>query len=79
MATSPTVSDGFPDITVEEQAALDRVTRYMAEGAGYGAIQATRPNTVGIWKPQVAVSMATATRKLWCRAIWQRDRRSSAS
>jgi pimeloyl-ACP methyl ester carboxylesterase len=48
VATSPDVADRFPDMTPEEERSLARVKRYMAEGAGYGAIQSTRPNTVGV-------------------------------
>ena len=48
VATSPTANEGFPDLTPEEETAIARVRRYMAEGAGYGAIQSTRPNTIGI-------------------------------
>ncbi len=48
VATSPDAPDAFDDLTPEEEQALDRVRRYMAEGAGYGAIQSTRPNTVGV-------------------------------
>ena len=48
VATSPDAPDAFDDITPEEERALARVRRYMAEGAGYGAIQSTRPHTVGV-------------------------------
>jgi epoxide hydrolase len=44
----PDAPEEFDDITPEEEQALARVRRYMAEGAGYGAIQSTRPNTVGV-------------------------------
>lgn len=36
------------DLTDAEQAALARLHRYLSDGAGYGAIQSTRPNTVGL-------------------------------
>jgi pimeloyl-ACP methyl ester carboxylesterase len=48
VATTPDAPDSFGDVTPEEEEALDRVRRYMAEGAGYGAIQSTRPNTIGV-------------------------------
>jgi pimeloyl-ACP methyl ester carboxylesterase len=48
VATAPNASDAFDDITPEEDQAIARVRRYLAEGAGYGAIQSTRPNTVGV-------------------------------
>jgi pimeloyl-ACP methyl ester carboxylesterase len=48
VATSPDAPDAFGDLTSEEEQALVRVRRYMAEGAGYGAIQSTRPNTLGV-------------------------------
>ena len=44
----PEAPTEFVDVTPEEEQALARVRRYMAEGAGYGAIQATRPHTVGV-------------------------------
>jgi microsomal epoxide hydrolase len=48
VASGPDAPAEFDDITPEEEQALARVRRYMAEGAGYAAIQSTRPNTVGI-------------------------------
>jgi pimeloyl-ACP methyl ester carboxylesterase len=48
VAHGPTPPPEHPDVTEDEQRSLDRVARYLAEGAGYGAIQATRPNTVGV-------------------------------
>jgi pimeloyl-ACP methyl ester carboxylesterase len=48
VATTPDAPDAFADLTSEEEQALARVRRYMAEGAGYGAIQSTRPNTLGV-------------------------------
>jgi len=48
VATAPDAPDAFDDITPEEERALARVRRYMAEGAGYGAIQSTRPNPLGV-------------------------------
>jgi len=48
VATEPNAHETFPDITPDEESALARLGRYMAEGAGYRAIQATRPNTVGV-------------------------------
>jgi pimeloyl-ACP methyl ester carboxylesterase len=44
-ADAPTL---YPDLTPEEEAALARLARYASEGAGYAAIQSTRPNTVGV-------------------------------
>jgi microsomal epoxide hydrolase len=44
----PPTTDGIDDITPEEERAVARVARYMAEGAGYAAIQSTRPNTLGV-------------------------------
>ena len=48
VATSPDPPEEFDDVTPEEEQALARVRRYLAEGAGYGAIQSTRPNTIGV-------------------------------
>jgi epoxide hydrolase len=48
VATTPDAPDAFDDLTSEEEQALARVRRYLAEGAGYGAIQSTRPNTIGV-------------------------------
>jgi pimeloyl-ACP methyl ester carboxylesterase len=48
VATTPNAFEEFDDVTPEERQAVARIKRYMAEGAGYGAIQSTRPNTVGV-------------------------------
>jgi microsomal epoxide hydrolase len=48
MVTVPgSPSTKFDDITPDEQSTLDRTARYVAEGAGYGAIQSTKPHTLG--------------------------------
>jgi pimeloyl-ACP methyl ester carboxylesterase len=48
VATEPNAHEAFPDVTAEETSALERLQRYISEGAGYGAIQSTRPNTIGV-------------------------------
>jgi epoxide hydrolase len=35
------------DLTAEEQAALDALTRHRAQGSAYAAVQATRPQSIG--------------------------------
>jgi pimeloyl-ACP methyl ester carboxylesterase len=48
VATASEPPRGFADLTPEEERALARVRRYTADGAGYAAIQSTRPNTIGV-------------------------------
>jgi pimeloyl-ACP methyl ester carboxylesterase len=44
----PDSADGIDDLTAEEARAIARIERYRTDGAGYAAIQSTRPNTIGI-------------------------------
>lgn len=44
----PATTDGLTDLTPDEEQAIERMARYLAEGAGYVAIQSTRPNTLGV-------------------------------
>jgi pimeloyl-ACP methyl ester carboxylesterase len=44
----PASAEGIDDLTADEERAIARLRRYMDEGAGYRAIQTTRPNTLGV-------------------------------
>jgi pimeloyl-ACP methyl ester carboxylesterase len=48
VALHPDQGTATPDLTEAERGALARLHRYLSDGAGYGAIQSTRPNTVGL-------------------------------
>jgi hypothetical protein len=61
----PQVPHTQADLTEEEKASLQAMRRFRSEGSGYGAIQSTRPQTLGSPTPR--------------RASWPGSRRSSAS
>ncbi|HEY3737956.1 MAG TPA: alpha/beta fold hydrolase [Jatrophihabitans sp.] len=42
------VAESFADTTAQEQESLERYRRYYETGAGYVAIQSTRPHTLGV-------------------------------